>query len=141
VKKLTIAFLCAVLGLLLFVILVAADDGDVNPGDLVINEIMYNPATSEPATEWFEVYNNSGANIDLDGCVFSEHGGDSFTIPADSDTTIAGGDYFVFGHTGSPSYTVDYEYGGGSGTFFVLNNNTASGESFCDIITTLVSGN
>ncbi len=32
---------------------------------LLISEIMYNPASSEPAWEWVEVYNNTGATIDF----------------------------------------------------------------------------
>jgi hypothetical protein len=32
---------------------------------LVISEIMYDPASSEPAWEWVEVYNNTGSTIDF----------------------------------------------------------------------------
>lgn len=35
------------------------------PGDLVINEIMYAPASPEP--EWIEIFNKSGKQIDLKG--------------------------------------------------------------------------
>lgn len=128
-KNLTISTLAAAI-LLAFVALVSADNGDVGAGDLVINEIMYNPSTSEPQTEWFEVYNNSGAEIDLDGCAFSEESGDTFTIAVGSNVRIVTDDYFVFGHTDNPSYTVDHIYGGGG--FFQLNNN---GVGHCDVIT------
>ena len=106
---------------------VLADDGDVQPGELVINEIMYNPSGDEPETEWFEVYNSTGGSLDMDGCAFSEESGDTFTIPGGTDLTVASGDYFVFGHTDNVNYDVDYVYGGGSGTFFGLNN-TGSGD-------------
>jgi hypothetical protein len=35
------------------------------PGDLVVNEIMYSPASSEP--EWIEIYNKSSKQINLNG--------------------------------------------------------------------------
>ncbi|OGD32865.1 hypothetical protein A2608_02720 [Candidatus Azambacteria bacterium RIFOXYD1_FULL_44_10] len=36
-------------------------------GDLVINEIMYNPGGADDKHEWFEIYNNSGHAITLTG--------------------------------------------------------------------------
>lgn len=79
-------------------------------GDLVINEIMYNPSTSEPGTEWFEVKNITGSAADINGCTISS-GSATHTIA--SAPTIAAGDYFVFGRNSSiTGVTVDYSYGG-----------------------------
>lgn len=36
-------------------------------GQLIVTEIMYDPASSEPAWEWIEVYNPSAADVDLSG--------------------------------------------------------------------------
>jgi hypothetical protein len=38
--------------------------GGAAPG-LIISEIMYDPASAEPAWEWVEVYNNTGSTIDF----------------------------------------------------------------------------
>jgi hypothetical protein len=44
------------------------DINDLLPGDLVITEIMYDPnVCSDNNCEWFEVYNASGAAVDLIG--------------------------------------------------------------------------
>ncbi|MCH9686108.1 MAG: lamin tail domain-containing protein, partial [Deltaproteobacteria bacterium] len=40
---------------------------DVNPGDLVVTEIMYNPTCNMDRCEWIEIYNATGANLDLLG--------------------------------------------------------------------------
>ena len=43
------------------------------PGDVVINEIMYDPpAPQASSNEWVEVVNRSGAPVSLDGLVFSD---------------------------------------------------------------------
>lgn len=44
-------------------------------GDLIITEVMYNPSTSEPAGEWFEVHNPTGDQIMLDGLLISDSRG------------------------------------------------------------------
>ena len=39
-----------------------------SPGDVIINEIMQNPAAvADAAGEWFELYNPTASDIDLDG--------------------------------------------------------------------------
>lgn len=80
----------------------------------MINEIMKNPSTAEPSTEWFEVKNVSGSDLDIGGCTISD-GEDTHTIAA-STTVTAADPYFVFGYSNSISgVTVDYVYNGGSG--------------------------
>lgn len=83
------------------------------PGEVVINEIMQNPAAVSDANgEWFEVVNVTGSTLDLDGCVVSDEGTNSFTIA--SNTQIASGQYFVFctnadsGTNGG--FSCDYEW-------------------------------
>ncbi len=103
--KALLAMLCTVLWL------AAAAHAQQTPtaGDLVINEIMYNPSTTEPDTEWFEVKNVSGNELDINGCTISD-GEDTHTISGAS--PITAGDYFVFGYSNSiTGVTVDYAYG------------------------------
>ena len=58
---------------------VQADDGDTpTVGELVINEIMINPAGSEPGGEWIEIVNISGETRDLNGCSITD-GEDTYT--------------------------------------------------------------
>ena len=71
------------------------EDGDnpINPGDVIINEIMQNPEESDLdfKGEWFELYNTTtDKTIDLEGCVISDNGTDlhvimeSLNIPPES---------------------------------------------------------
>jgi hypothetical protein len=54
---------------------------DLVAGDLIITEIMKDPsAVSDTNGEWFEVYNNSGAEVELQGLVVSDEGSDTFTV-------------------------------------------------------------
>jgi len=65
--------------------------GTANPGDVVINEIMYDPATSDTYCEWIELYNTRPYNIDLSGWKYIIDGNTN-TI---SSGTISGNGYFV----------------------------------------------
>ena len=42
-----------------------------SPGDVVINELMYNPGTGNQDDEFIELYNTTGSDIDLGGWSFS----------------------------------------------------------------------
>ncbi len=42
-----------------------------SPDDVIINEIMYNPGTGNQDDEFIELYNTTGANIDLGGWSFN----------------------------------------------------------------------
>jgi lamin tail-like protein len=63
------------------------------PGDLVITEVMANPAGTETSKEWFEVLNRSVYALNLEGLVVTS-GADTFTVPAG--VSIPSGAYFVF---------------------------------------------
>ena len=57
---------------------------ELTAGDLVINEVMVNPSTTnDPYKEWFEVYNTSGVDININGLVLSDKDTDSYTIAKD----------------------------------------------------------
>ncbi|MEM9606413.1 MAG: ExeM/NucH family extracellular endonuclease [Actinomycetota bacterium] len=92
-----------------------------NPGDIVISEVMQNPAAvNDNDGEYFEVFNATGADIDLNGWTISDNGSDSQTI-AGSVVVPAGG-YAVLGNNADSGtnggLTLDYEYG----TFFLGNS-------------------
>lgn len=53
---------------------------EINPGDIVINEIMYKPkAVVDSVGEWFEVYNTTDSDINIQNCIISDTS-DSHTI-------------------------------------------------------------
>ena len=89
---------------------------EVEPGDLVITEVMYDPSVSvgdESDNEWFEIYNNSIYTIDLDGI---RVGDESSSTGAMSETLeLAAGEYAVLargnGSGWGYSFTPDGYYG------------------------------
>jgi len=62
------------------------------PGMLVINEIMFAPLTGQ--CEWFEIYNNSGIRLDLDGWGFRDAFGKRTTL-IDSCVAINASEYAI----------------------------------------------
>lgn len=88
---------------------------DLAVGDLVITEVMRNPGkVNDSAGEWFEVLNQSGGDVDLDGLYVYDDGTNSFTV---SGTLLAtDGMYVVFGNNGTTTtnggVSVDYIYSG-----------------------------
>ncbi len=105
------------------------------PGDLVINEIMANPDGDDSANEWFEIYNNTGAAIDLEGVVLEAsdaagNNGDSHTM---SSVVIEPGRYMVIGGI-LPEFApphVDYGLGSELGN---LRNSNARLAVKCDVV-------
>lgn len=64
-----------------------------NPVNWVtISEVMYNPRGAESAEEWVELYNPTGAPVDLSGWTLTDNGA-TWKIPAG--TTIGSGQYLV----------------------------------------------
>ncbi|MCB0577875.1 MAG: lamin tail domain-containing protein [Phaeodactylibacter sp.] len=95
-----------------------------NPGDVVINEIMQNPAAVADADgEWFELYNTTLGSIDLNGWSISDAGTDLHVIDNGGPLLIPAGGYLVLGNNGDPAanggVAVDYAYS--SGTFNLAN--------------------
>lgn len=127
------------------------DDGDANtvgdvfggdcscagvalPGDVVISEIHYNPnddlGFTDANYEFVEVYNNSGAPLDLEGWSF---GGVNYTFPAGA--SLAAGEYAIVAfnpafYTGN-GYQVFGPYTGG------LNNGGETVTLFDDLANTV----
>jgi hypothetical protein len=92
------------------------DEGLIDPGDLVITEVMKDPnAVGDTSGEWFEVYNDSGADIRMCGWVVEDADSDSFTMNAE--VLVPAGGYAVFGRDTSTAtnggVTVDYNFASG----------------------------
>ena len=90
---------------------------DLSVGDLVITEVMRNPkAVTDGNGEWFEVLNQSGGTVDLDGLYVYDDGSNAFTVS--SALLVADGAYVVFGNNGTSAsnggVSVDYAYSGAS---------------------------
>lgn len=94
----------------------------VQEGDLVITEVMNDPSGSETDREWFELFNTTGAPIDIDGFTFSDLGTDSFTVNGGGPVVVPAGGYLVLGRNADTAanggVTVGYVYSG-----MALSNN------------------
>jgi predicted extracellular nuclease len=98
-------------------IVITSDDGSLAepvPGDLLITEVMQNPAAvSDGNGEWFEIKNVSGADINIDGWTIRDDGSDSHVISGP--LVVAAGDSVVLGRNANSAVnggvTVDYAYG------------------------------
>ena len=64
-----------------------------SPGDLVINEILYDPPTGGSGNEWVEVYNRSAQTFDLQGLIVTDSRSGSDALA--QSVTIAPGGYVV----------------------------------------------
>jgi len=100
--------------------------GSLIAGDLVITEVMANPAgADDEGVEWFELYNATSEAIDLEGFILVASKSDMTGVESHRITalTIEPGTYVVVGATAEdakPAY-VDYGYGSELGNL----NNTA----------------
>lgn len=75
---------------------------DLRAGDLVITEIMRNPArVADTAGEWFELSNTSGYPVDLEGLEISDDGSDRHVV--DVPLIVEAGGTVVFAVDGDPS--------------------------------------
>lgn len=98
-------------------------------GSIIITEIMRNPnAAGDPEGEYFEVYNTTGAAIDMAGWTISDAGADSHAIAAS--LVVPAGGYVVIGNVATTIPSLDYSYG--------TDMNLANGE---DEIILTCSGN
>ena len=82
----------------------SATPSTAQPGDVIINEIMQNPAAvSDTAGEWFEVYNASGHTIDLNGWTIKDAGTEQHRIQAGAPLWLPAGGYLVLGRNADAS--------------------------------------
>lgn len=108
-------------------------EGPVMYGDLIITEIMYDPASlSDTEGEWFEIYNTTGQPIDLFHLVVKK-GTDIAFIVNDS-LIINPSEHFVLAKTETATANAGYIYGGAlsltnSGDHLVIANYGISGST------------
>ncbi len=89
---------------------------DLTGGELVITEIMQNPAAvSDSSGEYFEIFNGSGYQVDLDGMVVSDAGSNSFTVSGELIIEDMGHMVFSLNDDAKTNggVTVDYLYASG----------------------------
>jgi hypothetical protein len=87
-------------------------------GEVLITEVMYDPTSNEPATEWIELHNKASGTRTLSGLTIVDGGDRTHVIGAG--VTIAAGAYVVLVRSQSaavaakvPSGAIVYEYGAG----------------------------
>jgi len=88
---------------------------DTTEYNIIINEIMQNPlAVGDSEGEWFEIYNNSDEEIDMDGFTIKDNDIDSHLIT--ESTLIASYSFAVLGRnadtTTNGGVILNYEYSG-----------------------------
>jgi len=105
---------------------------DIATPNIVINEIMQNPAAvSDSYGEWFEIFNADSIVVNLCGWTIRDLGTDNHVIQCDSESLyVHPGDYFVLGQNGDTTLNggveLDYDYSsitlGNSGDEIILLN-------------------
>ncbi|RPJ49404.1 MAG: lamin tail domain-containing protein [Candidatus Latescibacterota bacterium] len=96
---------------------VAAPVRGASPGDIVISEIMQNPeAVSDTYGEWIELYNATGAAIDIDGWTVGDGASESHVVSNGGPRAVPAGGFLVLGRNDDPAvnggYECDYAYAG-----------------------------
>jgi hypothetical protein len=89
------------------------DEGEWVEGDLAITEIMINPAqVADPEGEWFEVYNNSGRTLLLNGLhITSAEDAEDHQVEDSALLFLEPGDFFIFGANDDTSTNGDVSVG------------------------------
>jgi hypothetical protein len=92
-------------------------------GDLLITEVMFDPATATEAQgEWFEIANTSGRTVNLNGLIVTDGEG---LFQVDNDVMIAPDGLVVFANNGDSSLNgglvVDFVYGELQRDFLLAN--------------------
>ncbi|MEM7304090.1 MAG: lamin tail domain-containing protein [Pseudomonadota bacterium] len=101
-----------------------AHSANLQAGDLIISEIMSNPAAvSDTNGEWFEIFNASASTHDLNGLILSDEGSNSHAIDNTGSLFINPGEYLLLGRNPDSSFNgglnLDYAYSN-----FTLSNST-----------------
>jgi hypothetical protein len=78
-------------------------------GDLLITEVMANPAAlSDTVGEWFELYNPTDQEINLRGYSIGDDGVRRHSF--DSDLLILPGEFLTLARSSNPGFAADYVY-------------------------------
>jgi hypothetical protein len=88
------------------------DEGNWQPGDLVITEVMANPdKVVDPEGEWFEVYNTTTRRMTINGLLIESDTGELHQVYSGSLITINPGEFFVFGINSTPGSNGEVDVG------------------------------
>lgn len=83
--------------------------GAIGYGDLLITEIMYDPsAVTDTEGEWFEIYNNSTSDVDINQLVI-RRASDLHIV--NQEVIISPGEYFVLARSENATSSPKYVYG------------------------------
>jgi len=97
------------LGLICSITLFANTGFAATVGDLLITEIMANPAAlSDTRGEWFELHNPTGQEINLRGISIGDDGTRRHRF--DSDLLILPGEFLTLARSANPGFVADYVY-------------------------------
>jgi hypothetical protein len=101
------------LGILLSSLLINSGAGAVTVGELLISEVMVNPAAvSDTRGEWFELFNPTADEINLRDIVIGDDGGDLHKI--ETDLLILPGHFLTLARNGDSAinggFAADYIY-------------------------------
>ena len=93
-----------------------ATAGPANPGDVLVTEVMTNPAAvDDDFGEWLELFNATGAAIDLSGWTLADRESDTVVLSPSAPLVIAPGGYIVLGRDPSLAtnggVSLDWSYG------------------------------
>jgi hypothetical protein len=85
----------------------------INPAQVIINEIMYNPlSVSDTDGEWIELYNNSTEAVDLNGWSIRDDNSDNHVINVS--LILNPGSFLLLGNNSNQLYnggvSIDYQY-------------------------------
>ncbi len=91
-------------------------------GSIIITEIMKDPSSvADTKGEWFEIFNTTLSDIDINSWTISDNGSDSHTISNGGSLYIPAQDFLTLGRNSTTStnggVTIDYQYSG-----FILGN-------------------
>lgn len=96
-------------GIIFSLCLLTFDSHAVSIGDLLITEVMANPAAlSDTRGEWFELYNPTDQEINLQGISIGDDSGDKHRF--ESDLLILPGEYLTLARNNDPGFVPDYVY-------------------------------
>jgi hypothetical protein len=104
-------------------------------GEVLISEVMFDPSTAQPDTEWFEVYNAASGPRDLGGLTLADGSGRTEVVAGS--VVLPAGAYVVLANslgTTVPPSAVAYKY-----TALRLANSTTGAVSLQDGSTVLAS--
>ncbi len=95
--------------------------GEVKPGDILITEIMYDPdALSDTEGEWFEIYNTTDHDINIQNLVIKCN--DNYSHIITESINLAPDTYFVLARSEAATTVLKYVYG----SSIVLTNSSAN---------------